>query len=117
MTETSPGASSPVHDLIRQREQLHGWLAKLGEVATGASNAVADRVRRDYEDRLRRVNEDLSQYRDEIERDLETRRAELEEADGRRAQAAEVLEEARRAPTGWRGSRARRRVARDRAGR
>lgn len=95
MTDQNGGASSPVHDLIRQRDQLRGWLDKLGTVASGASSKVAERVRQDYQDRLRRVTEDLSLHRDEIVRDLETRRAELGGAEQRRSLAVDVLEEVR----------------------
>ncbi|HEU0016131.1 MAG TPA: hypothetical protein VFQ45_20805 [Longimicrobium sp.] len=93
MSESNAG--SPVHELIQQREQLTAWLARLDEVAAHAPDRVAGRVRGDYEERLRRVNQDLGEHRGEIERDLERLRGELAEAEQRRAQAADALEEVR----------------------
>lgn len=86
---------SPVLDLIRQREQLNQWIARLDEVGAQASDRVAQRVRGDYADRLRRVNEDLATHRDEIEADLEHHRDALSDAEMRRAEAADALEEHR----------------------
>jgi hypothetical protein len=90
-----PQAGSDVEELIRQREQLRGWIAKLDEVGTGAPSRVAERVRADYQERLTRVTEELGAHREEIERDLEAVRGELSAAEERRAQAAEALEEQR----------------------
>jgi hypothetical protein len=92
MSETNP-AGATVPDLIRLREQLTGWIAKLDEVGPQASSRVAERVRADYAERLRRVNEDLAAHRGEIEADLARFRAALEEAEGQRARAADELDE------------------------
>lgn len=94
MTESTEGAQG-VHDLIRQREQLRTWLSRLGEVTGDASRHVADRVRRDYEDRLRRVTEELSGYQDEIAADLERAREAFTQAAQRHTQTTDVLEESR----------------------
>ncbi|HYW08123.1 MAG TPA: hypothetical protein VE913_14265, partial [Longimicrobium sp.] len=93
--QNTAGASSTVHDLIRQREQLREWLGKLDVVGTGAPSRVAERVRADYQDRLRRVTEDLGLHREEIDRTLDALRGELSSAEERRNQAGETLEEAR----------------------
>ena len=90
-----PAAGGGVHDLIRQREQLRTWIAKLDEVKSDAPSRVAERVRADYEDRLRRVNEDLTGHVEEIERNLESLRADLAVAEERAALAADALEETR----------------------
>lgn len=96
MTDQNTAAgASPVHDLIRQREQLREWLQKLDVVGTGAPSRVAERVRADYQDRLRRVTEDLGLHREEIDRTLGSLRGELAAAEDRRTQAEETLEEAR----------------------
>ncbi|HEX8452139.1 MAG TPA: hypothetical protein VF647_08585 [Longimicrobium sp.] len=91
----SAGAPSPVHDLVRQRDQLRAWIAKLDEVSQGAPSRVAERIRQDYGDRLARVTADLGQHREEIGRNLESMRAELRAAEERHTQASEALEEAR----------------------
>ncbi|HEX8210157.1 MAG TPA: hypothetical protein VF584_08215 [Longimicrobium sp.] len=91
----SAGAPSPVHALVRQRDQLRTWIAKLDEVSHGAPSRVAERVRQDYGDRLARVTSELGQHREEIGRNLESMRAELRVAEERHTQASEALEEAR----------------------
>jgi hypothetical protein len=91
MSEQNPGAT--VHDLIRLREQLTGWIARLDVVGPQASSRAAERVRADYADRLRRVNADLSSHRGEIEADLERFRGALVQAEERRLAAADEMDE------------------------
>jgi hypothetical protein len=78
MSEAIPGAT--VHDLIHQREQ--------------ASTRAAERIRADYADRLRRVNESLSSHRGEIEADLQRFRGALAQAEELRLSAADEMDEA-----------------------
>ncbi|HST58544.1 MAG TPA: hypothetical protein VLK84_07650 [Longimicrobium sp.] len=92
MSDSNP-AGATVPDLIRLREQLTGWIARLDEVGPQASSRVAERVRADYVDRLRRVNEDLAAHRGEIEADLARFRAALAEAEALRGRAADELDE------------------------
>jgi hypothetical protein len=92
MSDSNP-AGATVPDLIRLREQLTGWIARLGEVGPRASTRVAERVRADYADRLRRVNEDLAAHRGEIEADLARFRAALTESEELRGSAADELDE------------------------
>ncbi|MFL5539378.1 MAG: hypothetical protein ACJ8J0_10320 [Longimicrobiaceae bacterium] len=95
MTNPANGAADGVQELVRQREQLRAWIAKLDEVQTGAPSRVAERVRADYQERLRRVTEELSAHGEEIQRALEEQRQELAAAEERRAHAADALEETR----------------------
>lgn len=92
MSDSNP-AGATVPDLIHLREQLTGWIARLDEVGPQASTRVAERVRADYADRLRRVNEELAAHRGEIEADLARFRAALAEAEDLRARAADELDE------------------------
>ncbi|HEX8392384.1 MAG TPA: hypothetical protein VF665_08525 [Longimicrobium sp.] len=85
--------ASPVHELIRQREQLNGWIARLDEVGGRASTHVTQRVRADYAERLRRVTEDLSSHRGEIEADLERNRGLLRDAEQQRGTMADEMDE------------------------
>jgi hypothetical protein len=94
MTTPTNAAADGVHELVRQRDQLRGWIAKLEEV-TGAPSRVTERVRADYEDRLRRVTGDLSAHGEEIRRGLDEQREQLAAAEERRVQAADALEETR----------------------
>ncbi|HEX2209882.1 MAG TPA: hypothetical protein VHG93_19530, partial [Longimicrobium sp.] len=91
MSEQTPGAT--VHDLIRQREQLTGWIARLDEVGGQASTRAAERIRADYVERLRRVNESLSSHRGEIQADLERFRGALAQAEERRLAVADEMDE------------------------
>ncbi|HEU4884851.1 MAG TPA: Ran-binding zinc finger domain-containing protein [Longimicrobium sp.] len=93
MSEPIPGGAT-VHDLIRQREQLTGWISRLDEVGGQASTRAAERIRADYVDRLRRVNESLSSHRGEIEADLQRFRGALGQAEELRLSAADEMDEA-----------------------
>jgi hypothetical protein len=88
-------ASAPVAELIRLREQLIGWIARLDEVGTEASSRVTERVREDYRDRLRRLDDDLASHLSEIDAELERFRDSLGEVEARRTSAVEALEEGR----------------------
>lgn len=95
MTTPTNAAADGVHELVRQRDQLRAWIAKLDEVQTGAPSRVTERVRADYEDRLRRVTGDLSAHGEEIRRGLDDQREQLAAAEERRTHAADALEETR----------------------
>lgn len=95
MTTHTPPAGDGVHGLVSQRDQLRAWIAKLDEVQTAAPSRVTERVRADYQDRLRRVTEDLSAHGEEIRRGLEEVRGQLAAAEERRTHAADALEETR----------------------
>lgn len=94
-THENGSGSDRVHALVSQREQLRAWIAKLDEVQTGAPSRVAERVRADYQDRLRRVTEELSDHGEEIQRNLQAQREQLAAAEERRTQAVDALEETR----------------------
>ena len=86
---------SAVETLSRQRAQIQGWLARLQEVGSDVPPHVAERVRADYEERLRAVTQELTGHRVALQGDLDARRAELERAEAHLASAADGLEEAR----------------------
>ncbi|HEX2190088.1 MAG TPA: hypothetical protein VHG51_14370 [Longimicrobiaceae bacterium] len=94
-TPPATDSRSAVETLTRQRTRLQEWLARLGDVGPEVPAHVSERVRRDYEDRLRAVTEELAGHRDALAAELDDRRAELDEADALRASAADDLEEAR----------------------
>lgn len=94
-TPLATDAPSAVETLTRRRAQLQDWLGRLGEVGSGVPGHVTERVRRDYEDRLRSVTQELGEHREALTAELDDRRAELEDADARRTAAADDLEEAR----------------------
>jgi hypothetical protein len=92
---TPTNAADGVHELVSQRDQLRAWIAKLDEVQTGAPSRVAQRVRADYEDRLRRVTEELGAHAEEVQRQLESLRDQLADAETKHAEAEDALEEQR----------------------
>jgi hypothetical protein len=92
---TGQEQESSVEELVRQRDQLRGWIARLDEVAGEAAGHVTERVRKDYGDRLQRVTEALSAHAEEIARDREAARSAVAEAETRRARAGDQLEEHR----------------------
>lgn len=88
-------ARSAVETLTHQRARLQDWLARLDQVGGDVPGHVAERVRRDYEDRLHAVTQELSEHRDALTGELDDRRTELEDAEARRAAALDDLQEAR----------------------
>ena len=92
---TETNAAGGAHELVRQRDQLRAWIAKLDEVGTGANSRVAERVRADYQERLSRVTEALSAHGEEIQQALDAVRAELAQAEEAHAHAGDALEETR----------------------
>jgi hypothetical protein len=99
MSDTNVGAGqaqdNSVEGLVRQRDQLRGWIARLDEVSGQAASHVTQRVRGDYEARLRRVTEELAAHVEEIERDLADARSAVAAAEETRTQAGDRLEEHR----------------------
>ncbi|MDP9347972.1 MAG: hypothetical protein M3P24_02315, partial [Gemmatimonadota bacterium] len=91
---TTDAGGSPIEELTRQRTLLQQWLARLDEVSSEAPAHVAARVRSDYLARLRAVTEQLGSHREALMEDLSARRADLDRAEGRLAEARDTLEEA-----------------------
>lgn len=81
--------------LIEQRATLEEWLARLSETSQSVPAHVVDRVREDYTERLRRVTEELGAHQGAIRQDVETLRERLAEAEARRSDATDRLEELR----------------------
>ncbi|HEV2148128.1 MAG TPA: Ran-binding zinc finger domain-containing protein [Longimicrobiaceae bacterium] len=94
-TPLSTEAPTAVETLTAQRSRLQEWLGRLGEVGSDVPPHVAERVRRDYEDRLRDVTQQLSEHLDALTGELDDRRTELDDAEARRAGAQDDLQEAR----------------------
>jgi len=92
-THENGSGSDHVQALVAQREQLRAWIARLDEVQGGAPSRVAERVRADYQARLQRVDEELSAHGEEIQRNLEALRGQLDAAEERRAHAGDALDE------------------------
>jgi hypothetical protein len=83
-----------IEALLEQRTQYEQWLAKLDAAADKAPPAVRQKVRADYEVRLRGVIERLRGHSATIAEELQRHRAAQGELDAQRRQAEEELAEA-----------------------
>ena len=83
-----------IEALLQQRAQYEQWLAKLDSAADKAPPAVRQKVRADYEVRLRGVIERLRGHAATITEELHRHQAAQGELDAQRRQAEEELAEA-----------------------
>lgn len=83
-----------IEALLQQRAQFEQWLAKLDSTADKAPQAVRQKVRADYEVRLRGVIERLRGHSATITDELHRHRATKGVLDAQRSQAEEELAEA-----------------------
>ncbi len=83
-----------IRELLEQRSRYHGWLAKLASLGGKYSPDVAERVRADYQGRLREVEQELHEHRAELENTLDDHVTRLEDVVRRHAERSAQLEEA-----------------------
>lgn len=83
-----------IEGLLQQRTQYEQWLARLESTADKAPPAVRQRVRADYEGRLKGVIDELRSHAATISEELERHRSTQAELDRERRQAEEGLAEA-----------------------
>jgi hypothetical protein len=83
-----------VDALLTERDALHAWLTRLDAAPVSAPNAVRDRVRADYQQRLDGVTESLRQHADTLAERLVADRAERAELDRQAGASREALAEA-----------------------
>jgi len=83
-----------IEALLEQRAQFEQWLAKLDSTAEKAPPAVRQKVRADYEVRLRGVIDRLRSHASAIADELHRHQAAQGELDAQRRQAEEELAEA-----------------------
>lgn len=82
-----------VEALLRERDAVAGWLARLDEQGAAAPETVRDRVRRDYRDRLDGLTDRLREHADTVEARLAADRAEHDGLMARAKAAREALAE------------------------
>jgi hypothetical protein len=87
-------SDNSIEALLQQRAQFEQWLAKLDAAADKAPQAVRQKVRTDYEVRLRGVIERLRSHSATIADELHRHQATQGELDGQRRQAEDELAEA-----------------------
>src|ERR671910_1151504 len=83
-----------IESLLEQRVQYEQWLTKLDAAANNAPAAVRQKVRGDYEARLRGVIERLRGHAATIAGELERYQSSQADLDGQRRSAEEELAEA-----------------------
>jgi hypothetical protein len=90
----SPDTDDSIEGLLEQRTRFEQWLAKLDGAGDKAPAAVRQKVRADYEARLRGVIEQLRGHSATIAQELERHQASRADLDGRRRGEEEELAEA-----------------------
>ncbi len=83
-----------IESLLEQRAQYEQWLAKLDGAANNAPAAVRQKIRGDYEARLKGVIERLRGHAATIADELERHQGSQSDLDGQRRRAEEELAEA-----------------------
>jgi hypothetical protein len=83
-----------ITELLEHRATLGKWLAKLEELSGTVRPEVYDRVRGDYEVRLRSQEKELTAHRSEMETALEERKTRVTVLESDRDERAAELEEA-----------------------
>ena len=91
--EAPDDSRGEVAELLERRDAIQTWLDRLESQRPTASGKVLERVRADYEGRLRETLEALRAHREAVEGELVDAEARLQEAALSRAEAGDSLEE------------------------
>ena len=94
MATTTSETDTTIEALLQQRAQYEQWLARLESASDKAPPAVRQRVRADYEGRLKGVIDELRGHAAAISEELERHRGAQAELDKERRAAEEALSEA-----------------------
>ena len=94
MADTTNTTGAPIEALLRERARYNEWLAKLDGASSDVPPAVRDKVRSDYDGRLRRVMEELKSHAATIRDELARHRSAQADLEARRSAAEEALAEA-----------------------
>jgi hypothetical protein len=92
--EDSDPTRSEVEELLDRRATIEDWLTRLEDQRGKVSERIIERVREDYQNRLREALDALGAHRRAIQEQVDRAREALALAEARRAEAAEELEEA-----------------------
>jgi alkylation response protein AidB-like acyl-CoA dehydrogenase len=93
-TRPEPVIPKEIVRLLDRRATLGGWLAKLNELRGTVRPEVYEKVRGDYEERLRAQETELAAHRSDMEMALAERRARVLQLEADRDERAAELEEA-----------------------
>ena len=97
MARRSPKSSSPqaIKKLLDERNTVTGWLEQLSRAGDDTPEAVRNKVREDYEDRLEAVAKQLHRFNDELQDALEQQKKKHIELFDKEAAAETRLAEAK----------------------
>src|SRR5919198_3672284 len=94
MARETSETDTTIEGLLQQRAQYEQWLARLDSSGDKAPAAVRQRVRADYEGRLRGVIDELRGHGAAIAEELSRHQGSQSQLDGDRKHAEEALAEA-----------------------
>jgi TolA-binding protein len=94
MAEREPVSLDALNGLLKERQRYEEWLAALEDKRTNTSDSVYQRVRSDYQTRLREVSSKLAERAGELRESIDSLTVKLEEVSSQELQQREARQEA-----------------------
>jgi hypothetical protein len=94
MAEREPVSLDALNGLLKERQRYEEWLAALEDKRTNTSDSVYQRVRSDYQTRLREVSSKLAERAGELRENIDSLTVKLEEVSSQELQQREARQEA-----------------------
>ncbi|HST06551.1 MAG TPA: hypothetical protein VLJ83_00140 [Gemmatimonadaceae bacterium] len=94
MAEKEPVSLDALNGLLKERQRYEEWLAALEDKRSNTSDSVYQRVRSDYQTRLREVSGKLAERAGELRESIDTLTVRLEEVSRQELQQREARQEA-----------------------
>jgi hypothetical protein len=94
MADSTPHSGAPIETLLQERLRFQQWLTKLDGTAGNAPPGVREKVRADYEGRLRAVMDELRTHASTVKGELDRHRETQSALESRQSEAEETLAEA-----------------------
>jgi hypothetical protein len=94
MAEKEPVSLDALNGLLKERQRYEEWLAALEDKRSNTSDSVYQRVRSDYQTRLREVSAKLAERAGELRESIDSLTVRLEEVSRQELQQREARQEA-----------------------
>lgn len=94
MADREPVSLDALNGLLKERQRYEEWLAALEDKRANTSDSVYQRVRADYETRLREVSSKLAERAGELRESIDSLTIRLEEVSRQELQQREARQEA-----------------------
>jgi TolA-binding protein len=94
MAEKEPVSLDALNGLLKERQRFEEWLTALEEKRANTSDSVYQRVRSDYQARLREVSSKLAERAGELRESIDSLTVRLEEVSSQELQQREARQEA-----------------------